>query len=439
VRARLFPPAATIDAHDSFRDSPNSLRDTPDPSETHRTVTNTHRTATSLAIAGGFALTVAAMRTFLTTAVAVAAFLALTGTAQAEWVWPLRGQVITTYRNGDDPYAGGQHRGIDIAGPVGARVVAAAGGEVRFAGTAGSSGLTVSVRTTDGFDTSYLHLSSVSVREGQLVSSGDALGAVGMTGARSALEPHLHLGVREAGSRHAYRNPLDLLPPAQAPPTPEAPQPTPGPAPVPTPLAPGPAPAGEPAPRRVPIGGRAPQRVPAWGRVPAGERSPGRVPTGEPSPRRGPIGDLAPRGVRAPAGAPAPHPTSVPDHPPSRLPADEDALRRLPVGERAPHRVEADGRARRGAPESLRLGSAPGQPLAPRGQPLTPERSRPSEDRATTAPESARRGPDIGWIIACVGLLLAAAFLGLTEDGRKASRNGRGHLARLLRPLTGRR
>ncbi|HEY6776737.1 MAG TPA: M23 family metallopeptidase, partial [Thermoleophilaceae bacterium] len=125
------------------------------------------------------------MRFFLTAAVALVGFLASTGTARAEWVWPLRGQVITTYSNVDDPYAGGQHRGIDIAGPVGARVVAAAGGEVHFAGTAGSSGLTVSIRTADGFDTSYLHLSSVSVRERELVSSGDVLGAVGMTGARS--------------------------------------------------------------------------------------------------------------------------------------------------------------------------------------------------------------------------------------------------------------
>ena len=51
--------------------------------------------------------------------------------------------------------------------------MAAAGGEVRFAGTAGSSGLTVSVRTGDGFDTSYLHLSSLAVRAGARVSAGE--------------------------------------------------------------------------------------------------------------------------------------------------------------------------------------------------------------------------------------------------------------------------
>src|SRR3954451_56565 len=105
----------------------------------------------------------------------------------ADWTWPVRGQVITPYRNGSDPYAAGQHRGIDIAAAVGDRVVAAAGGTVTFAGVAGSSGLTVSIRTADGrYDTSYLHLSSAGVRAGQAVGGGDRIGAVGTTGRRSA-------------------------------------------------------------------------------------------------------------------------------------------------------------------------------------------------------------------------------------------------------------
>jgi hypothetical protein len=48
-------------------------------------------------------------------------------------------------------------------------------------------------------------------------------------------------------------------------------------------------------------------------------------------------------------------------------------------------------------------------------------------------------GPDIGWALACVGLLLAAAVLGLSEDGRHAARTGRGRVAGALRPLLGRR
>src|SRR3954447_25057172 len=91
----------------------------------------------------------------------------------ADWIWPVRGEVITPYRNGTDPYAAGQHRGIDIASPVGTRVVAATRGSVTFAGVAGSSGLTVAIRTADGrFDTSYLHLSSLSVHDGDSVAAG---------------------------------------------------------------------------------------------------------------------------------------------------------------------------------------------------------------------------------------------------------------------------
>ena len=371
------------------------------------------------------------MRLSLTAAVAFVAFLAPPAPAHAEWVWPLRGPVITTYRNGDDPYAGGQHRGIDIAGPVGAPVVAAAGGEVRFAGTAGSSGLTVSVRTADGFDTSYLHLSSVSVRAGEVVSSGDALGAVGMTGSRSTSEPHLHFGVREAGARHAYLNPLDFLPPP-APAAPDAPHPAPSPVPVPTPVAPAPAPApaGEPAGRRVPLGDRVP------GRVPFGVRSPRGVPAGDRAPRHTPVGERAPR--RVPAGERAPRPVPVSDRAPRRVPDGDRASRRVPVGERAPRPDPSRDHAPRGVPVSERapLG-IPAGGLAPHAE-VGDRALRQPKGASANSPANAPAGPDVGWILACVGLLLAAALLGLTEDGREASRNGRGHLARLLRPLTGR-
>jgi Peptidase family M23 len=376
------------------------------------------------------------MRLFLTAAATCVTFLGLAGPARAAWIWPLHGNVITTYRNGDDPYAGGQHRGIDIAGPVGAGVVAAAGGEVRFVGTAGSSGVTVSVRTSDGFDTSYLHLSSVSVREGELVSAGDALGAVGTTGSPSASEPHLHFGVRDAGTRHAYRNPLDFLPPPLTPPAPEAPRPAPIPTPAPNPLAPVASPAGERTPRGVPAGERAPRGVPAGERaprrVPAGGRAPRRVRVGGRAPRHAPLGDRTPR--RGPAGEPAPRPVPIPERPPRHVPAGDDARRRVPVGERAPRHVPAGGGSPRAASEPLRLGPTPGRA---RAQPPAPDESAGRGGRPTS-PEDAAPGPDIGWILACVGLLVAAALLGLTEDGRKASRTGRGQLARLLRPLTGR-
>jgi hypothetical protein len=55
------------------------------------------------------------------------------------------------------------------------------------------------------------------------------------------------------------------------------------------------------------------------------------------------------------------------------------------------------------------------------------------------AATSASGGPDLGWALACAGLLLAAGMLGLTDDGRKATARGRSRLAGALRPLLGRR
>jgi hypothetical protein len=60
-------------------------------------------------------------------------------------------------------------------------------------------------------------------------------------------------------------------------------------------------------------------------------------------------------------------------------------------------------------------------------------------DTARSSPGPPPGGPDIGWALACAGLLLAAAVLGLTDDGRKATARSRSRLAGALRPLLGRR
>ena len=192
--------------------------------------------------------------------VAAAALVALVPSpAVAEsWTWPVRGHVLTAYVNAGGPYASGQHRGVDIAATQGAPVVAAAGGHVRFAGTVGSSGLTVSIRTADGrFDTSYLHLASATVRAGQPVASGDQIGTAGTTGRPSTSTPHLHFGVRDAGSRR-YRDPLDFLPPLPG--VNDAPRGAP--VPVRAPVRVGPAPQ-RVRPHRFPVADRAPVAAPA--------------------------------------------------------------------------------------------------------------------------------------------------------------------------------
>src|SRR5947208_5140621 len=196
-----------------------------------------------MAMRSAAAPTVARMRpiTLICALAATPLLLPSDALAAGGWTWPVRGPVLTQYRNGGDPYAAGQHRGIDIGAPVGSRVVAAAGGRVTVAGVVGSSGLTVSERSADGrFDLSYLHLAAVAVHPGDVLAPGAAVGAVGVSGRRSVEAPHLHFGVREAGTRDAYRDPLDFL----APPTGgHAPDPAPAPVPVARPAAPEPAPA----------------------------------------------------------------------------------------------------------------------------------------------------------------------------------------------------
>lgn len=354
-------------------------------------------------------------RLFLTSAATALAFLAFASPAWAAWVWPLSGEVITPYSNGTDPYAGGQHRGIDIAGTAGQPVVAAAGGSVRFAGTAGSSGLTVSIRTTDGFDTSYLHLSLASVREGESVAAGEPIGAVGTSGTRSAERPHLHFGVREAGSRHAYRDPLALLP-APAPGA-EGPHEVPAPQGAPAPVAPIPAAAPEPFAAANGEGAPAPRRDLIRRRLPAGRRPPAL----QPSPARRHVA------AEAAAGAPIPQATPVEQARSTRsaLHERQSQSARAPAGaaDRTPRPVARTG------PGTGRYQTGATQPS--RGVRAAPADRVPVEGRAP--------GPDFGLVLACLGLLGAAALLGLSEDGRAATRRGGRRAAGLLRPLAGRR
>ena len=64
----------------------------------------------------------------------VAAARAFVIPAAAGWAWPVDGPVLRPFSLGADPYAGGQHRGVDVGEAVGAPVRAPAGGTVSFAG-----------------------------------------------------------------------------------------------------------------------------------------------------------------------------------------------------------------------------------------------------------------------------------------------------------------
>ncbi|MBU0928230.1 MAG: M23 family metallopeptidase [Spirochaetes bacterium] len=89
------------------------------------------------------------------------------------------------------------HNGIDYGSPTGSEVVAAGSGRVVMAEDRIVTGKTVVVEHLPGAFTIYMHLDSIAVSEGDLVTRGDPLGAVGMTGL--ATGPHLHWEFRVRG------------------------------------------------------------------------------------------------------------------------------------------------------------------------------------------------------------------------------------------------
>jgi murein DD-endopeptidase MepM/ murein hydrolase activator NlpD len=95
------------------------------------------------------------------------------------------------------------HLGVDYRAPIGAPVVAVANGVVVQAGWAGGGGRQVGLRHTGGYETYYLHLSSIAVRVGEHVSQGAVIGRVGQSGL--ATGPHLDYRIKRNG---AWVNPV---------------------------------------------------------------------------------------------------------------------------------------------------------------------------------------------------------------------------------------
>jgi murein DD-endopeptidase MepM/ murein hydrolase activator NlpD len=89
------------------------------------------------------------------------------------------------------------HRGLDYAGATGSPVTAPAGGKVVLVGFVKDGfrvhGNCVGVDHGQGVVSIFMHLSRVDVAEGDMVNTGDLIGAIGSTGASTG--PHLHWGL----------------------------------------------------------------------------------------------------------------------------------------------------------------------------------------------------------------------------------------------------
>lgn len=117
------------------------------------------------------------------------------------YVWPVSGAVIAPFgqhrrRN--------VHRGIDIRGGRGDRVLAARAGRVVFAGQQRGYGRVVVLDHGDGEQTVYAHNSKNLVAAGDVVERGAEVALVGRSG--NATTEHVHFEVRRGGV------PVDPLP-----------------------------------------------------------------------------------------------------------------------------------------------------------------------------------------------------------------------------------
>jgi len=97
------------------------------------------------------------------------------------------------------PVLGGrrQHKGVDLAAPIGTPIHAAADGMVERADWFSGYGLYVAIEHGGEIETRYGHMSRLNVAAGQMVHKGDIIGYVGTTGRSTG--PHLHYEVRVAG------------------------------------------------------------------------------------------------------------------------------------------------------------------------------------------------------------------------------------------------
>ena len=97
---------------------------------------------------------------------------------------------------------------MDYRAPAGSPVVAVADGTVVSAGVSGASGRMVHLRHANGYESEYLHLSTIAVRAGSHVRQGELIGRVGATGLATAPQQFSRSNQPEESSVSVFRTSL---------------------------------------------------------------------------------------------------------------------------------------------------------------------------------------------------------------------------------------
>ncbi len=125
-----------------------------------------------------------------------------------KWSWPHLGPILARYKNSAKAKGqGGINKGIDIGGQLGDAILAAAAGEVVYAGNGllGYGNLVI-INHNESYLSAYAHNQRIVVQEGQLIEAGQKIAEMGRSGSN---RPMLHFEIRENGSPV---NPLGFLP-----------------------------------------------------------------------------------------------------------------------------------------------------------------------------------------------------------------------------------
>jgi lipoprotein NlpD len=118
--------------------------------------------------------------------------------AVAKWIWPTQGKVLNSFSF--------FNKGINIAGPMGEPIMAAAAGRIVYCGDGlRGYGNLIIIKHNNLYLSAYAHTQTPLVKEGQWVKQGQKIAEMGNSGTNKVM---LHFEIRQAGKPI---NPLPLL------------------------------------------------------------------------------------------------------------------------------------------------------------------------------------------------------------------------------------
>lgn len=126
---------------------------------------------------------------------------------RGRFVWPLRGEIVTTF---GPKGTGKRNDGVNIRARAGEPVRSAAAGDVVYAGDqVPGFGNLVLIKHADGWVTAYGHLGRIDVKMQDRITQGEQIGQAGATG--EVGEPQLHFEVRYAPTPQDRARPIDPM------------------------------------------------------------------------------------------------------------------------------------------------------------------------------------------------------------------------------------